>query len=129
VGGVALDADVVIAFLDAGDDQHARAVDLLRPWLGGAEIVIGASVYAEVMVRPLTDGTGGRVDEFIDAIGATVLAVDRELARRAADLRARHRSLRLPDALSLATALMVGADLVTLDQRLRRVARIEEESE
>lgn len=127
---VALDADVVIAFLDAGDDQHAHAVDLLRPRLAaGEEILIGASVYAEVMVRPLAHGTGGRVDEFIDAIGATVLAIDRELARRAADLRARHRSLRLPDALSLGTALMAGADLVTLDQRLRRVARAEEETE
>jgi predicted nucleic acid-binding protein len=127
VARVALDADVVIAFLDAGDDQHERAVDLLRPRLAaGGEILIGASVYAEVMVRPLARGTGGRVDEFIDAIGATVLAFDRELARRAADLRARHRSLRLPDALSLATALMAGAGLVTLDQRLRRLARSEE---
>lgn len=124
---VALDADVVIAFLDAGDAQHERAVDLLRPRLAaGDEILIGASVYAEVMVRPLARGTGGRVDEFIDAIGATVLAIDRELARRAAGLRVRHRSLRLPDALSLATALMAGADLVTLDQRLRRVARNDE---
>lgn len=127
---VALDADVVIAFLDAGDDQHERAVDLLRPLLGGgAEIVVGASVYAEVMVRPLGSGTDARVDEFLDAIGATVLAIDRELAHRAADLRAQHRSLRLPDAMSLATALKVGADLVTLDQRLHRVARGEQEAE
>ena len=130
MGRVALDADVVIAFLDAGDDQHARAVDLLRPWLGGgADIVIGASVYAEVMVRPLARGAGARVDEFIDAIGATVFAIDRELARQAASLRARHRSLRLPDALSLATALTAGAELVTLHQRLRRVARSEQEAE
>jgi predicted nucleic acid-binding protein len=130
VARVALDADVVIAFLDAGDDQHERAVDLLRPCLGaGAQIVIGASVYAEVMVRPLARGTGAKVDEFLDAIGATVLAIDRELARRAAGLRMRHRSLRLPDALSLATALMAGADLVTLDQRLRRVARREQGAE
>jgi predicted nucleic acid-binding protein len=130
VGRVALDADVVIAFLDAGDDQHERAVDLLRPLLGGgAEIVIGASVYAEVMVRPLTRGAGARVDEFINAIGATVLAIDRDLARRAAGLRARHHSVRLPDALSLATALTVGAELVTLDQRLRRVAGSEQETE
>jgi predicted nucleic acid-binding protein len=130
VARVALDADVVIAFLDAGDDQHQRAVDLLRPRLGaGGEIVIGASVYAEVIVRPLARGTGAKVDEFLDAIGATVVAIDRELARRAAGLRARHRSLRLPDALSLATALVAGADLVTLDQRLRRAARSEQGSQ
>jgi predicted nucleic acid-binding protein len=128
VARVAFDADVVIAFLDASDDQHERAVDLLRPRLGGgAEIVIGASVYAEVMVRPLARSTGERVDAFLDALGATVLAVDREIARRAAGLRARHRSLRLPDALALATALAAGAELVTLDQRLGRLARSERE--
>jgi predicted nucleic acid-binding protein len=130
VARVALDSDVVIAFLDAGDDQHAHAVDMLRPRLtAGDEILIGASVYAEVMVRPLARGTGGRVDEFIDAVGATVLAIDRDRARRAAELRGRHRSLRLPDALSLATALAAGADLLTLDQRLRRVARSEHEAD
>jgi predicted nucleic acid-binding protein len=113
--------------LHAGDDQHDRAVDLLRPWLGaGADIVIGASVYAEVMVRPWRAEPAQRWMEFLDAIGATILGIDRELARRAADLRAGHRSLRLPDALSLATALMADADLVTLDQRLRRVARREQ---
>ena len=117
----------MIAFLDAGDDQHERAVDLLRPRLkAGEEILIGASVYAEVMVHPLALGAGATVDEFLDAIGATVVAIDKRLARQAAGLRARHRSLRLPDALSLATALRAGADLVTLDQRLRRVARREQ---
>lgn len=127
---VALDADVVIAFLDAGDDQHERAVDLLRPLLtAGEEILLGASVYAEIMVRPLARGAGAQVDQFIDGIGATVLAIDRELGRRAAALKARHRLLRLPDALSLATALTAGADLVTLDQRLGGVARSERESE
>ncbi len=66
---VALDADVVIAFLDAGDDQHERAMELLRPWLGAGEaIVVGASAYAEVMVRPLQRGTDARVDEFLKAM-------------------------------------------------------------
>jgi predicted nucleic acid-binding protein len=129
VARVALDADVVIAFLDASDDQHERAVQLLRPLLeGGTEIAIGASVYVEVMVRPLATGTGATVDQFIDGIGATVVAIDRELAGRAAGLRARHQSLRLADALSLATAIAAGAELLTFDQRLRRVARREQEA-
>jgi predicted nucleic acid-binding protein len=126
VAAVALDADVVIAFLDAGDDQHERAVEELRPRLAaGDAVLVGASVYAEVMVRPVESGTDAKVDEFVDAIGATVVPVDRTLARRAAELRARHHSLRLPDALSLATALVSDADLLTLDQRLRRIARRE----
>jgi predicted nucleic acid-binding protein len=69
------------------------------------------------------------VDEFVDAIGATIIAIDRELARRAAGLRARHRSVRLADALSLATAIAAGAELLTFDQGLRRVVRREQEAE
>ncbi len=124
---VALDADVLIAFLDPGDAQHQRAVGELRPRLAaGEQLIIGASVYAEVMVRPLKQGADAKVDEFLDATSIRVIAVDRQLARRAAQLRARHRSLRLGDALSLATALRHDAQLVTLDQRLRRVAAREQ---
>jgi len=126
VAPVALDADVIIAFLDAGDKQHEHAVNALRPRLvAGDDVFVSASVYAEVMVRPLQHGTDDKVDEFLDAIGAAVVAVDRELARRAAQLRARHRSLRLPDALSLAAALAADADLLTLDHGLRRLAERE----
>jgi hypothetical protein len=47
-------------------------------------------VYAEVIVRPLQHGTDAKVDEFLAAIGAHVIDVDRTLARQAAQLRARH---------------------------------------
>lgn len=120
---VALDADVVIAFLDPSDAQHDRAVDLLGAHLArGDDILIAATVYAELIVRPLQHGTDARVDGFLAAIGAEVIAADRALARRAAELRARHASLRLPDALSLATALAGGAPLLTLDRALQRIA-------
>ena len=120
---VALDADVVIGFLDPSDAQHDRAVELLGAHLAcGDDILIAATVYAEVIVRPLQLGTDAVVDDFLAAIGAHVVAVDRALARRAADLRTRHASLRLPDALSLAAALAGGAPLLTLDRALQRIA-------
>jgi len=130
VASVALDADVLIAFLDPGDAQHERAIGELRPRLAaGEQLIVGASVYAEVMVRPLQQGTDAKVDEFLDATGTRVLGVDRPLARRAAQLRARHPSLRLGDALSLATAAGNDAQLITLDQRLQRVAARERASQ
>jgi predicted nucleic acid-binding protein len=123
VARVALDADVLIAFLDAADDQHERAVSILRPHLTAAEeLLVSASVYAEVMVRPLQRGTESKVDEFLGAVNATVVAIDRSTARLAAQLRARHRALRLPDALSLAAAIGSDAELLTLDHGRARIA-------
>lgn len=121
---VALDADLLIAFLDPGDAQHERAVEELRPRLtGGEELLIGATVYAEVIVRPLQQGTVTTVDDFLGAAGVRFVIVDRAIARRAAELRAEHASLRLPDAMSLATALVSDADLLTLDKKLKRISR------
>ena len=120
---VALDADLLIAFLDPGDAQHARAVDELRPRLAaGDELLVGATVYAEVTVRPMRRGAGGTVDGFLDAAGIRLMPIDRAIARRAAQLRAQHRSLRLPDALSLAAAVVNDAALLTLDKKLSKIA-------
>jgi predicted nucleic acid-binding protein len=126
VAAVALDADVLIAFLDASDAQHRTAVDVLRPRLAGGErLLIAASVYAEILVRPLQRGSDHIVDAFISAIGAQIVPIDRDIARRAAQLRGSHSALRLPDALSLATALVVGAEFLTLDRRLGKTADLE----
>ena len=121
---VALDADIVIAFLDPGDDQHATAVAELRPRLAaGDELLVAASVYAETIMRPLQEGTDATVDQFLDAAGISIVPIDRAVARRAAALRAEHEPLRLPDAMSLATAITTSSALVTLDKKLQRIAR------
>ena len=120
---VALDADIVIAFLDPGDDQHATAVAELRPRLAaGDELLAAATVYAESIVRPLQHGTDATVDEFFAAAGISIVPIDRAVARRAAVLRAEHQSLRLPDAMSLATAIVTDSALLTLDKKLRHIA-------
>jgi predicted nucleic acid-binding protein len=124
VARVALDADIVIAFLDPGDDQHARAVAELRPRLAaGEELLVAANVYAETIAQPLQDRTDATVDEFFDAAGIEIVPIDRGVARRAAALRAEHRSLGLADALSLATALAADAALITFDNKRRQIAR------
>jgi predicted nucleic acid-binding protein len=124
VAAVALDADVVIGVLHARDSHHAEAVALLRAH-GRDRFVIGACAYAECLVSAVRRGEEWRVDGMLGDAGVELVPVDRTIARRAADLRARHRSLRLPDAFSLATALVREAELLTFDRGLRRVARAE----
>jgi predicted nucleic acid-binding protein len=124
VARVALDADIVIAFLDPGDEQHATAVAELRPRLAaGDKLLAAATVYAESIVRPLQQGTDATVDEFFDAAGISIVPIDRAVARRAAVLRAAHHSLRLPDVMSLAMAIVTDSALLTLDKKLRQIAR------
>lgn len=119
---VAPDADVLIGFLDEGDAHHQRARELLGGHLrAGDEIVVGASVYAEAMVRPLRLGRPEPVEDFLAAVRADVAPVTREVARAAARLRADHRALRLGDAMALAAARAADARLLTFDVRLARL--------
>ena len=83
--------------------------------------MIGASVYAEVLVHPLRTGRAEEVDQFLAEARISVVPISAEVARRAAGLRARHHGLRLPDALAVAAADAADAELLTLDQRLRRL--------
>jgi predicted nucleic acid-binding protein len=116
MGLTVLDAGVVIAALDSDDVHHVAAVEALRDALGrGDHLVLPVSAYAESLVGPSRRGadTVATLDAFLDALPATVEPATREIARRAASLRAAHgRGLRLPDALVLATATAAGAGLV-----------------
>lgn len=123
MGSIALDADVLIGFLNRDDAHHAAACRLIAAVeRDGERIVIAASVYAEAIVGPLRAGRAHEVDDFLAAIGADIVPIDRELAHEAARLRARHRSLRLPDAMALAAARQAKAELRTFDRRLARIA-------
>jgi len=116
-----VDAGVVIAGLDARDAHHAaasRAFEAARD--RGDAFVLPASAYAEILVRPAARGEAivARLDAALDALPAAVADATRDIARRAATLRARHASLRLPDALVIATAVELDADhLLTTDRR------------
>lgn len=124
MGAVALDASVLIGLLQATDAHHAEAVTELRTRAEREDrFLLVASAYAEVLVGPAAGGHDAVVDGFVRDSQATVVAIDADLARCAARLRARHRSLRLGDAFVLACAQLHDAELLTFDDRLRRVAR------
>ena len=122
MGLTVLDAGVVIGVLDEADRHHAGATaSLIEARDKGDELVLPACAYAECLVSPHRRGPEAVaiVDEFLDALPADIAPATRDIAAAAASLRATHGSaLRLPDALVVATALILGADrIVTTDAR------------
>jgi predicted nucleic acid-binding protein len=117
-----LDAGVVIAVLDADDVLHGGATAALSAALARDDaFAFPASAYAEAQVAPARRGRDAMraIDEFLADLGAEVEPITRQMASRAALLRATHgKRLPLPDALVVAAALHLGADRVlTTDSR------------
>ena len=116
MGLTVLDAGVVISLLDAADAHHAAAVSSIRIARDrGDVLVLPGSAYAECLVSPHRRGPDAVavVDRLLDALPARVEPADRLIAAAAAALRAKHgTALRLPDALVIATALVLEADRI-----------------
>jgi len=126
MGLTILDAGVIIGVLDARDIHHTAARQALTTAVERGDVLaLPASAYAEALVAPSRRGASAvrALDRFLDDLAADVEPITRQLAKRAAALRARHGTrLRLPDALVIATALHLRADRVlTTDRRWPRV--------
>jgi predicted nucleic acid-binding protein len=102
---VVLDSDAVVGFLDRNDALHDAADTAIRDLVRDQRLLVSAVTYAEV----LTGARLGHHDEdpvrgFFSGLISEVLPVDRAVVDMAAELRSRSKSLRMPDALILATA-------------------------
>lgn len=121
MGLIHLDAGVVIGLLDSNDAHHDSATEALTAAQRSSNrIAMAASAFAECLVGPARRGSRAVavVEELFDRLPVDVVALDAVTARAAAELRARHRSLRLPDALVLATAAQGSAnELITTDRK------------
>ncbi len=97
----------------------------MRELVRGQRLLVSAVTYAEV----LTGARRGHHDEeqvlgFFRGLISAVLPVDVGVADKAADLRSRFKSLRMPDALILATA-DVDRDtdlIVTGDRQMAKIS-------
>ncbi len=116
MGLIVLDAGVLIALLDLRDAHHEAARSAVMAARGRDDrLVLPASTYSEILVNPSRRGPAAvtEVDGIVDALPCAIIPIDRTIAASAAQIRARHgRALRLPDALVLATADVLGADRV-----------------
>lgn len=118
---IVLDASVVIAALVADDAHHHAAVDALAG-ASDDELVLAATTRAEILVGPVR--IGGRAlalaRDFVNA--CETVPVSAGIADDAAEMKARHRGLSLPDAIALVIADVIKADAVwTFDRRWRDV--------
>jgi predicted nucleic acid-binding protein len=114
---IVLDASVAIAALAADDSHHAAASAALDA-ASDDDLVIAATTRAEILVGP--ERSGGQVlaraKAFVD--GCETVPITLQIADGAAALRARHRALSLPDAITVVVAELIEADAVwTYDQR------------
>jgi predicted nucleic acid-binding protein len=122
---VVLDSGVVVGFLDRQDALHGAADRAVRELVRGQRLLASVVTYAEVLTGArLGHHNEDDVAGFFAGLLSAVLPVDVAVADKAADLRSRFKSLRMPDALILATAETdPDADLiVTGDQQLTKVS-------
>ena len=121
MGLTVVDAGVLIGFVEDPDSHFDSAVAAIRAARArGDDIAIPATALSEALVRPMrTSGAvTRRVFDVIERLPVAVVAIDEPIAIKAAEIRAVHRSLRLPDAVVIAAAAVRSADyLITTDRR------------
>ncbi len=118
---IVLDASIAIAALAADDAHHEAAAAALAD-ASDDELVLAATTRAEILVGPARAGgnTIAAARDFVD--GCETVPIGGAIADSAALLKARHRALSLPDAITLVVAEMIEADTVwTFDQRWRNI--------
>jgi predicted nucleic acid-binding protein len=119
-GVIVLDASVVIAYLDAHDAHHRRAVTLLEH-AADDELAMSALTLAEVLVAPARAGRLDDVHASVAELGIIEQPLPHGSAVRLAARRAR-TGLRMPDCCVLLAAEEASAALATFDDRLAREA-------
>jgi predicted nucleic acid-binding protein len=120
-----IDSSALIAHLEGGEQVSPVATRIVDVFLRNErnDGVISTITVSEVLVVPHRVGGARDVGMgLLDVPGLTMRSVDFLIAAEAARMRA-GSSLRLPDAIVLATGVLAGATcLVTNDQRLAAAA-------
>ncbi|MBI4923164.1 MAG: PIN domain-containing protein [Devosia nanyangense] len=108
---VYLDTNIFIVLREHHGPESEQLVALAQAssQTGRARLVTSELTLAELLVKPMADGESDLARDYEQMIGGadwlTVLPVGRDVLRRAASLRSRHRGLKLPDAIHIGSAL------------------------
>jgi len=117
-----LDANVFIAAYETQGARSNHAWWLLDAIEGGELLGVTSELtLAEILVRPMEEEDIDLVRCYQDIVSPAdcleVPAVTRQILLQAAALRSRRRSLRLPDAIHVASARMNGCSHIVSDDR------------
>ncbi len=122
---LALDSNIFIAFLQVDDEFFAASKELLEGISqNNVKAIFSTLVYGEVMYGSPPNSSLKAVKSFFNSLaGASEIPADKEVCFKAAELRQKYGSLKLPDAIHLATAIIGGVDIfITADMRLVNIA-------
>lgn len=97
---------------------------------GASTGITSVLTLQEVLVKPLREGMQDIADQYREvlknSINITLANIDETVCENAANLRAKYKWLRTPDALQVATALTNNADvIVTNDDKWKRLTEIQ----
>lgn len=117
---IVLDASPLIAYFDAADALHERAVASLQR-LGGRRLAISPVTLAEVLVGPTRNGALDLISNGLEILQVEEIGFPHDAAVRLASLRATTR-LKLPDCCVLLAAQQGAAAVLTFDDRIAAVS-------
>lgn len=129
---LAIDSNIFIAFLQKDEAFFKPAAEILKNIADGKHYAVFSTLtYGEVMYGAPRYGSLQAVKLFFRSLrGAEPIAANGEICFLAAELRLKYPSLKLPDAIHLATALVASTDkFVTADRRLYTITAKEMKSE
>ncbi|MDR0505184.1 MAG: PIN domain-containing protein [Bifidobacteriaceae bacterium] len=120
---IALDANVLIALQDASHPLHQPANQLISEAIANDEdLMISELTLAETLVHRVIRGEATQFLNDLAALGVKPQPINPGDGLALAKLRAKHSTLRMPDAVVLHLALRLDA-LATFDKRLAATAQ------
>jgi predicted nucleic acid-binding protein len=123
---VMLDTNIISSLLNPDDALHLDAFAAVRRWEDrAASFTISVITWSELRVGAARKGVEAEkaLAEFRAAAIDRIVVVDEATAESAAQLRARDLTVRMPDALIIATAREEGFDaLLTANRKFPGIA-------
>jgi predicted nucleic acid-binding protein len=118
---IVLDANILIALLDAGNSSHGHSRALLEAHTH-EQWILSTLTAAEVLVGPARAGRIAEAEAAVNRLGIQVEPLSADAATALAVLRA-ETGLKMPGCCVLHTAESLGYSLATFDRRLAAAAR------